>query len=70
MHKNIRDLKSKIKIYIADEEKELPIEEALNIIDDAFILDGQCCPQTILDLKDACTTLLGAFEHLYENKTM
>jgi len=39
-------------------ENERPIEEALEIITDKFIIDGEWADQTIIDMRDCLIELL------------
>lgn len=40
------------QIYISDEGQKVPIEQALEIMTDEWILDGNECAQTVIDMRD------------------
>lgn len=52
---------SHFKIFVGREYGEggyLPIHDALEILTDEFVDGGQCCDQTIIDLRDALKEIL------------
>jgi hypothetical protein len=46
------------QIYIPDEDRTVPLEQALDIMTDEWILDGNSCDQTIIDMRDALKRLM------------
>lgn len=59
----------KPKIYIGH-GKSAPITKAIRLITDDWVNQGQCCDQTILDLRDACKYLLSENKKLKKNETI
>ena len=48
-------MSKKLTIWI---DEPVPFEEALDIMDDAWIDNAQYCMQTVIDLRDTCKHLL------------
>jgi len=53
---------NEIKVYTEDNE---PLRIALETITDEWVFSGQSCDQTVIDLRDACRTLLAEVERLH-----
>ena len=45
-------------IYLPNEEENVSLKRALEILTDQYIEDGQYCDQTVIDLRDALTEAL------------
>jgi len=52
LREKIKNLKSH-PVYVSTLEESVPLVEALNIINEDHIDDGQCCDATIIDLLNA-----------------
>ena len=55
----------KIHVWVGKEYKHLPIAKAIPLLTDGFIDNGNCCPQTTIDLRDA---LIESQAHLAKAK--
>jgi hypothetical protein len=53
---------TKHSIYCSDESR--PLEEALKIITDEWVDDGNYCAQTVIDMRDALKKCLNEIENL------
>jgi hypothetical protein len=60
--KKMKNNMTKHSIYCSDESR--PLEEALKIITDEWVDDGNYCAQTVIDMRDALKKCLNEIENL------
>lgn len=48
----------KLEIYDADVHENIDVYDALDKMTDSWLINGNCCPQTAMDFRDATNRLL------------
>ena len=62
--KDINQLNNKIKSKIYINEKNISLEQALKIMTDEWVDEGNYCAQTVIDMRDALEACLKEIKSL------